>query len=88
MSDTASETPRADDDRQTAERKSKTIDERVPERQGPDLVPQIETPGAAAANIPQAGLGRDGPLEGGDLGPGEIALDRERRATRAPIQRG
>lgn len=88
MPDRDSETPRADDDAQTAERKSKTVDERVPERQGPDIVPQVETPGAVAANVPQAGLGREGPLEGGDLGPGEAALERERKATRTPIQRG
>ena len=88
MPDTDTDTPRAYDDAQTAERKSKTIDERVPERQGPDVVPRVETPGAVAANVPQAGLGREGPLEGGELGPGEVALERERKATRTPIQRG
>lgn len=88
MPDRDTETPRADDDAQTAERKSRTIDERVPERQGPDVVARVETPGAVAANLPQGGLGRQGPLEGGELGPGEAALERERKATRAPIQRG
>lgn len=82
------EQPRPTDDRQTAERKSKSVDERVPERQGPDVVPEVVAPGAIAANVPQSGLGRPGPLDGGDLGPGEAALERERQAQRQPIQRG
>ena len=77
-------TPRAADDRETAERKSRTVDERVPPREAPGLGPEM----TAAANIPQAGIGREGPLDDGALGPGEAALERERHAQQAPIQRG
>ena len=39
-------TPRASDDLETAERKSKTVDERVPMRQDTDVVPEVVLPGA------------------------------------------
>lgn len=82
------DTPRTSDDRETAGRKSRSVDERVPDRQGPDVVPSVQLPGAFAANVPQSGLGATGPLDGGALGPGEAALDRERKAQQTPIQRG
>ncbi len=88
MTDQQRDTPRPTDDRETAERKSKSVDERVPERQPADAVPEVAGPGAVAANIPQGGVGIDGPLEGGALGPGEAALKREGQAQRQPIQPG
>lgn len=80
--------PLATDDQQTAERKSRTVDERVPERQGPDVVPEIELPGAVGAYVPQAGIGREGPLGTDAPGPGELVLEQERKAQRAPTSRG
>ena len=82
------DTPRPSDDLETAERKSRSVDTRVPERDGPDVVPEVQLPGAFAANVPQQGLGAAGPLDGGDLGPGEAALDRERKAQETPIRHG
>ena len=83
-----SDTPRLTDDRGTAERKSRSVDERVPDRQGPDAVPAAQLEGAFGANLPQSGIGAGGPLDGGDLGPGEAALDRERKAQETPIRHG
>ena len=80
-------TPSASDDLETAERKSLSVDERAHERQGPDIVRAIELPGAPAANIPQQGLG-GGPIDGGDRGPGEAALDVERKAQETPTRHG
>ena len=85
---TRSDPPAAADDRETAERKSRSIDERIPDREGPDAVPARDLPGAFGANLPQSGLGALGPRDGGELGPGEAVLDRERQAQRAPTQRG
>jgi hypothetical protein len=79
--------PRATDDLETAERKSRTVDERVPARQDADVVPEIELPGAVAAHVPQGGIGREGPLSDAP-GPGEIVLEQEARAQRRPIVRG
>ncbi|HLZ48802.1 MAG TPA: hypothetical protein VKR80_09160 [Candidatus Limnocylindria bacterium] len=81
------EKPLASDDPVTADRKSKSIDERVPERQGPDVVPEVELPGAVGAYIPQAGVGRD-PLGADMPGPGELVLEQERKAQRTPTSRG
>lgn len=78
------DTPRPSDDLETAERKSRSVNARVPDREGPDVVPAIQLPGALAANVPQQGLGAAGPLEGGDLGPREAALGREGRVKRRP----
>ncbi|HEV2011435.1 MAG TPA: hypothetical protein VGS17_10480 [Candidatus Limnocylindria bacterium] len=75
--------PRASDDLETAERKSKTVDERVPTRLDTDLVPKIELPGAIGANVPQGGIGREGPLGGDAPGPGEVALEQEGKAQRS-----
>lgn len=81
-----SDTPRMSDDRETAEQKSRSVDERVPDDHGHETDPLIELPGAFGTNIPQGGLGAT--LTGDDLGPGEAALDIERKAQRTPIQRG
>ena len=59
-------TPRATDDLEQAERKSKTIDERVPEPQESDVIPEIELPGA---------IMRSGPIAADDPGPGELVLE-------------
>jgi hypothetical protein len=83
---TKRDAPRSSDDRDTAERKSRSIDERVPDREAPDAVPAAELPGAFGANLPQSGLGA-API-GDDRGPGELALEQERKGQRAPIQRG
>jgi hypothetical protein len=72
--------PRPTDDLGAAERKSKTVDERVPERQSTDDVPEMELPGAIA---------RGGPILGTDTpGPGEKVLEQEAKAQRGPTARG
>jgi hypothetical protein len=72
--------PRPTDDLGAAERKSKTVDERVPERQSTDAVAEIELPGAIA---------RGGPILGTDApGPGEKVLEQEAKAQRGPTARG
>jgi hypothetical protein len=73
-------TPRPTDDLGAAERKSKTVDERVPERQSTDEVAEMELPGAIA---------RGGPILGTDTpGPGEQVLEQEAKAQRSPTARG
>jgi hypothetical protein len=81
-------TPTPSDDLETAEDKSKTLDERVPTRMDTDVVPEIVLPGSAAANVPQAGIGREGPFGEEAPGPGEIALEKERKAQQTHIARG
>lgn len=82
-------TPSADDDLLTAERKSKTVDERVQTRLDTDVVPEIELPGAVAANVPQGGIGREGPLATTETpGPGEVALEKEQKAVRTHTSHG
>jgi hypothetical protein len=71
-----------------ADQKNKSIDELVPERQDPDVVPEIVLPGTAAAFVPQAGIGREGPLGEDALSPGEVALENERKAQRTHTRRG
>ena len=72
--------PRPTDDLGAAERKSKTVDERAPERQSTDAVPEMELPGAIA---------RGGPILGADTpGPGEKVLEQEAKAQRSPTTRG
>jgi hypothetical protein len=72
-------TARESDDLETAERKSKTIDERVPEPADTDAIPELELPGA----ITRGGriLGSDSP------GPGEVVLEQEAKAQRTPPSR-
>jgi hypothetical protein len=66
------------DDLETAERKSKTIDERVGDRED-DATPEIELPGA---------ITRGGPILGTDSpGPGEVVLEQEAKAQRMPPSR-
>jgi len=80
-------TPRASDDLETAERKSRSVDERLPERQGTDRVPELELPGTGAAFVPQSGIGRDGPFSEDREGPGEQALEQEAKAQRTQPRR-
>jgi len=71
---------RPTDDLDAAERKSKTVDERVPEPQSSDAVPAMELPGA---------ITRGGPILGPDApGPGEAVLEQEAKAQRGPTARG
>ena len=72
-------TPRASDDLETAERKSKTVDERIPTTHDTDVVSDIELPGA---------IGRGGPLEADAPGPGEAVLEQESKAQRSPTALG
>ena len=76
------------DDLETAEEKSKTIDERVPQRQDPDTVPETVMPGTAGAFVPHAGVGVEGPLGDAMPGPGEKVLEQEGKAQRMPPVRG
>lgn len=78
-----------DDDPETAQEKSGSVDERIPETA--DTPPATDTmvAGAPAAYVPQMGIG----LPGGTAdapSPGEAALAHERKAQRAgtDIQRG
>jgi hypothetical protein len=80
--------PESTDDLETAERKSLSVDERIPNRQDPDVVPEIELPGAVGPYVPQAGVGREAPLGGEMPGPGERVLEQERKAQRMPPARG
>ncbi len=80
-----SDTPRASDDRQTAERKSRTVDERIPEHEATADVPAKALTGAFAANVPQSGIGVP---TGDTLGPGEQVLEQERKAQRTPTRHG
>jgi hypothetical protein len=74
------QTARPSDDLDAAERKSKTVDERVPERLATDAVPELELPGA---------ITRGGPIIGADTpGPGETVLEQEAKAQRSPNARG
>lgn len=71
-----------------ADQERRSIDEIVPERQDPDVVPEVVLPGSAGAFVPQAGIGREGPLGGAPLSEGELALENERKAQRTPTARG
>lgn len=84
----STDTPQASDDRELAERKSRSVDERVPDRGESGQDPAIVIPGAFGTNLPQGGLGAAPPLDGDQPGPGESALEIERKALRTPIQRG
>lgn len=77
--------PETTDDLATAEAKSRSVDERVPEAYGIDRAKGVESP-APAAYIPQGGVAVPGAQE--DLGPGEAVLDKEREHLRIPKQRG
>jgi len=78
-------TPRPTDDRETAARKSGSIDGRAPHREAAPT-PGIDVPGAPT--LPYAGLGATTDVAGTDRSPGELVLDQEQAAQRSPIQRG
>ncbi|MEP7004097.1 MAG: hypothetical protein ABI888_06105 [Chloroflexota bacterium] len=80
-----SDTPRVSDDAQTAEGKSRTVDERIPDHEATADVPAEALTGAFAANVPQSG---NGAPTSADLGPGEEALEQERKAQRTPTRHG
>jgi hypothetical protein len=71
--------PRASDDLETAERRSKTVDERLPEQETDTAAESEELPGAIA---------RGGPLASDAPGPGETVLEQESKAQRGPTIRG
>ena len=81
----AEEKPETDDDLATAEAKSRSVDERVPETYGIDRAKGVGSP-APAAYVPQGGVAVPGAQE--DIGPGEAVLDKEREHLRIPKQRG
>ena len=81
-------TPSASDDPETAERKSKTVDERIPAREATDGVPEVVLPGSAGAYVPQGGVGREGPPGTDVSGRGETALEKERKAQITPTSHG
>lgn len=83
--DLADDEPAIDDDLATAEAKSRSVDERIPEIFGIDRAKTIEGP-APAAYVPQGGVAVPGGVE--DIGPGEAVLDKEREHLRIPKQRG
>ena len=83
--DLAEEEPRIEDDLATAEAKSRSVDERVPEPLGIDRAKGVEAP-APAAFVPQGGIAVPGGVD--DLGPGEQVLEKEREHLRIPRQRG
>ncbi|CAN5139889.1 hypothetical protein BH18CHL2_BH18CHL2_07010 [soil metagenome] len=82
------EAARVEDDPQAAAEKSKSVDERV-EGAGEDPRPDTMVAGAPAAYIPQMGVGVPSTATD-EAGPGEAALEAERRGVRArgDIQRG
>jgi len=75
--------PKTTDDLETAEAKSGTVDERIPERYATDDVADVATPARA---VPQAGIGV--PHPGEDAGEGERILELERKAQRTPKRPG
>lgn len=78
-------TPRPTDDPETADRKSESVDERIPDQIGAPVT-GIDAPGAPT--MPYAGLGvRTDPVSA-DLGPGEAVLRQESAAQRSKIQPG
>jgi len=83
--DLADDEPRADDDLATAEAKSRSVDERIPEEFGVDRAKGVDAP-APAAYVPQGGIAVPGGQE--DIGPGEAVLEKEREHLRIPKQRG
>ena len=78
-------TPAPSDDRETAEQKSRSVDERIPD-QATAPVPAVDAPGAPT--MPYAGLGVSADPVAADRGPGEAALEKERSAQRSKIQPG
>ncbi len=83
--DVAEDEPLADDDLATAEAKSRSVDERIPEEFGVDRAKKVDMP-APGAYLPQGGVAVPGGQE--DTGPGEAVLEKEREHLRIPKQRG
>lgn len=77
------QTPQPTDDREMADRKSESVEERVSEK---EATPTPVAPGAPT--MPYAGLGVLTDPGGADLGPGEAVLKQEGSAQRSTIQRG
>jgi len=75
--------PEPTDDLATANAKSGSVDERIPESFGVDTAAGIEE-AAPAAMLPQAGV--SGVQE--EMGPGEAVLEKERQHLRIPRQPG
>ena len=71
--------PEVDDDVETAQTKSGSVDERVPEHLGSDDATGIDAP-APAAHLPQAGVGVPRAVD--EMGPGEAVLNKEREHLR------
>ena len=78
-----------EDDPETAFEKSGSVDERIPEPAGASTTTDTMVAGAPAAYVPEMGTALPAGTPG-DLGPGEAALDHERKAQQAggKIQRG
>jgi hypothetical protein len=79
------EEPKPSDDLETAQAKSRSVDERIPESFGVDRAAGVDEP-APAAILPQQGIGVARGLD--DIGPGEAVLEKERQHLRIPKQRG
>jgi hypothetical protein len=82
--DLRNEAPDPADDLATANAKSGSVDERIPESAGVDR-PGLDEP-APAAMLPQAGIGMPRAIE--DIGPGEAVLEKEREHLRIPKRPG
>jgi hypothetical protein len=78
--------PQTDDDLATAEEKSRSVDERVPEPYGVDKAKGVEAP-APASFIPQAGIAVPRSLDD-EAGPGEAVLEKERQHRTTPKRPG
>jgi hypothetical protein len=76
--------PETSDDLETAEAKSGSVDERIPEHYATDDA--VGPAGAPAMGMPQAGIGL--PTPGVDLGEGERVLESELKAQRTPKRPG
>jgi hypothetical protein len=79
------EEPDPRDDLATAQGKSGSVDERIPESMGVDRAGGTDEP-APASLLPQSGIAVQRPLD--DIGPGEAVLEKERQHLRIPKQRG
>ena len=51
-------------------------------------MPEVVLPGAVGAHVPQAGIGREGPLGTDAPDPGQVVLERERKAQQTPTSHG
>jgi hypothetical protein len=78
------EEPHIDDDIETAQAKSGSVDERIPEHFGVDRA-GVEAP-APGTYLPQAGIGIRSPVD--EEGEGERVLEKEREARRIRKQPG